>query len=184
MELWVTITPATSTAQQTVDQVIRRYSGTLEPVPGLGDAAVYSGGATPSQSLVTARVEGAQGHRRLGRARQGRAGGERADSHTGARQHRRRHRWPAGCSGGPGDRAGIEAAMWRKYAARAGAIRCDDSFPDRQRVGPRTRLPQRCYFIPTFTDPAYGKNTGNDARTVAVEIIIDDGSIGFGERAQ
>lgn len=81
-------------------------------------------------------------------------------------------------------RAGIEAAMWRKYAARATAISCDTPFPARQRVRPRTTLRQRCYFKPTFADAAFGKNSPNAARTVAVQITINDGSIGLAEVTQ
>ena len=81
-------------------------------------------------------------------------------------------------------RAGIEAAMWRRYAARASAISCDTPFPARQRVAPRTTLQQRCYFKPTLADTAFGQGSDNAARTVTVRVTIDDGSIGLGEITQ
>jgi hypothetical protein len=81
-------------------------------------------------------------------------------------------------------RAGIEAAIWRRYAARASAISCDTPFPARQRVAPRTILRQRCYFKPVFADAAFGRDSDNAARTVAVQITIGDGSIGLEEITQ
>jgi hypothetical protein len=81
-------------------------------------------------------------------------------------------------------RAGIEAAIWRRYAARASAISCDTTFPARQRVAPPTILRQRCYFKPVFADAAFGRDSDNAARTVAVQITIGDGSIGLEEITQ
>ena len=81
-------------------------------------------------------------------------------------------------------RTGIEAAMWHKYATRATAMRCDTPFPARQRVDPRTSLRQRCYFKPTLGDKAFGKDSGNAARTVAVKITIYDGWIRLDETTQ
>ncbi|GAA2433058.1 hypothetical protein GCM10010191_53860 [Actinomadura vinacea] len=80
-------------------------------------------------------------------------------------------------------RAGIQAALWRKYSPRATAIRCE-TLPERQRVAPKTVLPQRCYFKPTLRDRAFGRDSGNGARTVAVKITIYDGSIGLAEQTQ
>lgn len=65
VELWVSVEPATGTADQAVNLAIKRYSGTLQSIPGLGDAAYYSGDAGPSanptvQTLITAQVEGQQ----------------------------------------------------------------------------------------------------------------------------
>jgi hypothetical protein len=81
-------------------------------------------------------------------------------------------------------RTGIEAAMWHKYATRATAMRCDTPFPARQRVDPRTSLRHRCYFKPTLGDKAFGKDSGNAARTVAVKITIYDGWIRLDEITQ
>lgn len=65
VELWVTVEPATGTADQAVSLAIKRYSGTLQSIPGLGDAAYFSGDAGPSanptvQTLLAAQVEGQQ----------------------------------------------------------------------------------------------------------------------------
>jgi len=81
-------------------------------------------------------------------------------------------------------KAGIEAAMWRRYAARASAISCDTPFPARQRVARGTTLRQRCYFKPVLTDAAFGQDSDNAARTVAVRITIGDASIGLDEVTQ
>jgi hypothetical protein len=80
-------------------------------------------------------------------------------------------------------RAGIQAAMWRTYSPRATAIRCD-AFPERQRAAPRAVLPGRCYFKPTLSDRAFGHDSGNAARTVAVKITVYDGSLGLSEQTQ
>lgn len=63
IQLWISIVPATRTPQQAVSLAIRRYGGVLQAIPGLGDAASYTGpaGATAGpavQTLVTARIEG------------------------------------------------------------------------------------------------------------------------------
>jgi hypothetical protein len=81
-------------------------------------------------------------------------------------------------------KAGIEAAMWRAYATRATAMSCDTTLPDRKLVAPRSTLQQRCYFKPTLKDPAFGQNSGNKARTVAVTISINDGSLSLHETTQ
>jgi hypothetical protein len=44
-------------------------------------------------------------------------------------------------------------------------------------VRPGTRLKQRCYFKPTFNNQYFGNDTDNAGRTVAVGIVIRDGSI-------
>lgn len=59
LQLFVAVEPATGTAEAALNQVVRRYSGTLEEVPDLGDAAYYTGDATV-QSLTTVRMEGTQ----------------------------------------------------------------------------------------------------------------------------
>jgi hypothetical protein len=74
--------------------------------------------------------------------------------------------------------------MWRAYAARASAISCDDPFPARQRMAAGTTLRQRCYFKPVLADAAFGRDSDNGARTVAVRITIGDGSIGLAEVTQ
>jgi hypothetical protein len=81
-------------------------------------------------------------------------------------------------------KAGVEAAMWRKYAARASAISCDTPFPAAQRVTPTTALPQRCYFKPTQGDEAFGSSSANGDRTVAVQVKIFDGLISLDEATQ
>jgi hypothetical protein len=66
LDLYITTEPAKRTAQLTVDLAVGRYSGTLEKVPGLGDAASYVGSDAATadglawQTLVTSRVEGSQ----------------------------------------------------------------------------------------------------------------------------
>jgi hypothetical protein len=65
VELWVAISPLSGTADQAASLAIRRYSGTLNSVPGVGDAAYYTdstlsrAGPRP-QALVAARAEGRQ----------------------------------------------------------------------------------------------------------------------------
>jgi hypothetical protein len=65
VELFISITPVSGTADQAAALTVRRYTGTLNSVPGVGDAAYYSDsglsstGARP-QTLVTARAEGRQ----------------------------------------------------------------------------------------------------------------------------
>lgn len=81
-------------------------------------------------------------------------------------------------------RQGIEAALWRKYSTRASEIRCDAELPERRRVPAPTTLPHRCYFKPIASDAGYGKDTHNLGKTVAVEITIRDGGIGFAEKVQ
>ncbi|MFC5750548.1 hypothetical protein [Actinomadura rugatobispora] len=80
-------------------------------------------------------------------------------------------------------RTGIQAAVWRTYSPRATAIRCD-AFPERQRAAPRAVLPGRCYVKPTLSDRAFGRDSGNAARTVAVKISVYDGSLGLTEQTQ
>ena len=94
------------------------------------------------------------------------------------------YNWQARADSMVATRAGIETAMWREYAARATAIRCDSSLPDQQRVAPGAKLRQRCYFTPTSNDRAFGKGTGNHGRTVGVDVTIYDGSIGLDEKIQ
>lgn len=65
VELWVSVEPATGTADQAVNLAIKRYSGTLQSIPGLGDAAYYSADAGSSanptvHTLMAAQVEGQQ----------------------------------------------------------------------------------------------------------------------------
>lgn len=62
VELVVTSVTADNTPQQAVNEVIQQYTGPLEQVPGLGDAALYTGGsaANKNETLVTARLEGTQ----------------------------------------------------------------------------------------------------------------------------
>lgn len=55
VQLWISVQPQAGTAEQHVNRAIGRYSGSLEPVQGVGDAALYSGGVAPA-SLVAARV--------------------------------------------------------------------------------------------------------------------------------
>ncbi|GAA4489074.1 hypothetical protein GCM10023191_019290 [Actinoallomurus oryzae] len=81
-------------------------------------------------------------------------------------------------------KAGIEAALWRKYSSQATAIRCDASLPTQQRVRPGTKLKQRCYFKPTFKNQYFGDDTDNAGRTVAVGIVIPDGPIELVPRTQ
>ena len=81
-------------------------------------------------------------------------------------------------------KVGIEAAMWRAYATRATAMSCDTALPDRELVAPRSTLQQRCYFKPTLKDPAFGQDSSNKARTVAVTITINDGSLTLHEITQ
>lgn len=92
--------------------------------------------------------------------------------------------WQAAADSMVVTRAGIEAAMWRKYATRATAMSCDASLPDKQRVHPRTALAQRCYFKPTGNDQAFGAASDNAGRTVAVKITVFDGALGFDELLQ
>jgi hypothetical protein len=74
-------------------------------------------------------------------------------------------------------RGGIEAAMWRAYASQATAMSCDASIPQQQLVHPLTTLAQRCYFKPTSNNQNYGSGSGNEDKTVAVQITIYDGEI-------
>jgi hypothetical protein len=65
VELWVAVSALAGRADQAASLTIRRYTGTLTAVPGLGDAAYYtdsapSGSAPRTQALVTARAEGRQ----------------------------------------------------------------------------------------------------------------------------
>lgn len=74
----------------------------------------------------------------------------------------------------------------RRFAVgdAASQIRCDSELPDKQRVPAPTKLLHRCYFTPIGSDTAYGKETHNLGRTVAVEITIRDGGISFAEQVQ
>ncbi|GAA2433052.1 hypothetical protein GCM10010191_53850 [Actinomadura vinacea] len=59
MTLIVATEPAGGSADQMAARVIQRYSGTLEKVPDLGDAAYYSNGQG-GQIMVVSRAEGPQ----------------------------------------------------------------------------------------------------------------------------
>lgn len=59
LTLYAGTEPTAGTAEAAANRTIHRYEGTLEPVPGLGDAALYV--ADPSwQTLVAVRIEGSQ----------------------------------------------------------------------------------------------------------------------------
>jgi hypothetical protein len=65
LDLDISTELASRTPQLAVDLVIRQYTGVLQNVPGLGDAATFTGpsapGADPAwQTLVTSRIEGSQ----------------------------------------------------------------------------------------------------------------------------
>ena len=65
VELWVSVADLSGRADQAASLAIRRYTGTLSTVPGLGDAAYYTDSALSRsgprpQALVTARAEGRQ----------------------------------------------------------------------------------------------------------------------------
>jgi hypothetical protein len=65
VEVLVTISQLTGSADQAASLAIRRYTGTIAAVPGVGDAAYYTDSAlSPTQprpeGLVTARAEGRQ----------------------------------------------------------------------------------------------------------------------------
>ena len=63
VELWVSTTPTSGTADQAASLVIKRYTGTLRSIPQLGDAAYYAGtaGTSPTvQTMAVARAEGTQ----------------------------------------------------------------------------------------------------------------------------
>lgn len=81
-------------------------------------------------------------------------------------------------------RKGIEAALWRRYAAQATAIRCDATLPEQQRVPAGTTLTDRCYFQPYGKDVAFGDSSSNRSRTVQVSITITDGAIVLREQTQ
>ena len=79
--------------------------------------------------------------------------------------------------------AGIHAALWREYATRASAIRCDE-LPEVQRVPPGQPLAQHCWFKPTVEDQAYGSGSSNRTRTVQVDIAITASGIDLREVTQ
>ncbi|MBW8482780.1 hypothetical protein [Actinomadura parmotrematis] len=60
VEMWAVLEPARRSPDLTVQAVIGQYTGTLEKVPGLGDAALYAGGsaANAAETLAVARLEG------------------------------------------------------------------------------------------------------------------------------
>jgi hypothetical protein len=65
LDLYISAEPARRTPQLAVDLIIRQYTGVLQSVPGLGDAASFTGPAAPAagpawQTLVTSRIEGSQ----------------------------------------------------------------------------------------------------------------------------
>jgi len=65
VELWVSVAALSGRADQAASLAIRRYTGTLNTVPGLGDAAYYTDSALSRsgprpQALVAARAEGRQ----------------------------------------------------------------------------------------------------------------------------
>lgn len=63
VELMVSTTPASGTADQAASLAIKRYTGTLRSIPRLGDAAYYTGtaGSSPTvQTVVVSRAEGTQ----------------------------------------------------------------------------------------------------------------------------
>jgi len=65
LDLYISTEPASRTPQLAVDLVIRQYTGVLQNVPGLGDAASFTGPSVPAagsawQTLVTSRIEGSQ----------------------------------------------------------------------------------------------------------------------------
>jgi len=79
-------------------------------------------------------------------------------------------------------RAGIEAAVWRHYASKAKAIRCDGDLPEHQRVPPGQTLGQHCYVTPTAQDPDFGTNSPNGGRAYVIDITINDGQLDLAER--
>jgi hypothetical protein len=64
VQLFVSTEPASGTADQAASLSVKRYIGTLQSLPGLGDAAYYTGapvtGGTTVQGVVVAVAEGAQ----------------------------------------------------------------------------------------------------------------------------
>jgi hypothetical protein len=61
----ISVSPVTVSADQAASLAIRRYTGTMNSVPGVGDAAYYNDSAPASsatrvEGLVTARAEGHQ----------------------------------------------------------------------------------------------------------------------------
>jgi hypothetical protein len=65
IELWVSVAARSGSADQAASLAIRRYTGTLNAVSGLGDAAYYTDSALSRsnprlQALVAARAEGRQ----------------------------------------------------------------------------------------------------------------------------
>jgi hypothetical protein len=65
VELWVSVAARSGSADQAASLAIRRYTGTLNAVPHLGDAAYYTDSALSRsgprpQGLVAARAEGRQ----------------------------------------------------------------------------------------------------------------------------
>jgi hypothetical protein len=100
--------------------------------------------------------------------------------------------------GGPGSRSftwqsepdvlvatatGIHAELWRRYADRASAIRCE-ALPEVRRVPPGEPLAQHCWFKPILSDLALGRDSANQARTVQVDIAITTGGIDLRELTQ
>jgi hypothetical protein len=79
-------------------------------------------------------------------------------------------------------RVGIEAAVWRRYASKAKAIRCDADLPEKQRVPPGQTLGQHCYVTPTAQDSGFGADSGNHGRTYAIDITLYDGRLDLTER--
>lgn len=57
LQVIIWVSPLSGTADQAVQHSIGRYTGTLDPVPGLGDAALYEGSSTYS-TVIVARAEG------------------------------------------------------------------------------------------------------------------------------